>query len=99
MVEVYVERVGAVGDDLLGIDPKGVLLRFAYDPAAVAAVKQGLQRARAAGLRQPGVWLPTMRCWVVHWPAWPFVRAALRAGRYPLVAGVPPAHVNGGANN
>jgi hypothetical protein len=91
VVEVYIERVQSVGDAFAGIDPRGVLLRFDYDPIAVAAVKAGLQRARDAGLRMPGTWVPGLKAWVVTWEAWPDVRASLRAAGCPLVPGMPPA--------
>jgi hypothetical protein len=91
MVEVYVEWVQSIGDAFAGIAPRGAMLRCRYDVAVVTAIKDGLRRARAAGVRQPGCWLPGLRGWFVFWVAWPYVRAALRAEGCPLVAGVPPA--------
>jgi hypothetical protein len=91
---MYIEPIQSVGDAFAGIDPRGVLLRSAYDPQVNAAIKAGLQAARQAGLKAPGTWLPTMKAWCIHWPAWGHVRRELRAAGCPLAAGRPPARTD-----
>jgi hypothetical protein len=71
-----------------GIDTV-VGLRFGYDAALIAALKDLLRQWRDA-VRQAnpiaqtaGGWLPAYRCWFVEVPAWPAVAALLRQHGYP----------------
>jgi hypothetical protein len=64
-------------------------LRFGYDAALIAALKDILRQWRPI-VRQAnpmaqvaGGWLPAYRCWFIEPPAWPAVAALLRRYGYP----------------
>jgi hypothetical protein len=64
-------------------------LRFGYDAALIAALKDILRQWRPV-VRQAnpraqvaGGWLPAYRCWFIEPPAWPAVAVLLRRYGYP----------------